>query len=252
MSEQTWRGGHDVYELDELLGAYALDAVDDDDRRRVDDYLAVNPRAAAEVQEHREVATMLAFTGMDAPAGLWDRIASELEDTAPEPGPELAKILPIERAAERRRSRARTILPWLAATAAAAVVAVTVVSVFDRGESPGDPLTAAAEAARTDRDSRTAELRADGSDVVVEAVIDNDGHGFLFGDALPELGDDRTYQLWGVVGEQVISIGILGPHPELETFTVRDDLVALAVTIEPAGGVISDGNPDGAFVGELA
>ena len=40
----------DTYELDELLGAYALDAVDDDERRRVDDYLEVNPRASAEVQ----------------------------------------------------------------------------------------------------------------------------------------------------------------------------------------------------------
>jgi anti-sigma-K factor RskA len=248
MSDQRWRDGHDVYELDELLGAYALDAVDESDRRRVDDYLAVNPRAAAEVQEHREVATMLAFTGMDAPAGLWDRIVRELDDVAPEPGPELAKIIPIE----RKRSTARTVLPWLAATAAAALVAVGVVTIFDDDGTSGDPLVAAAEAAAADRDSRAAELRADGSDVVVEAVVDNDGHGFLFGDALPELADDQTYQLWGVVGDQVISIGIIGPHPELETFTVRGELAALAVTIEPAGGVVSNGNPDGAFVGELA
>ncbi len=53
-------------ELDDLLGAYALDAVSPDEARRVEDYLAVNPKAAAEVREHREVATMLAFTGMDA------------------------------------------------------------------------------------------------------------------------------------------------------------------------------------------
>ena len=33
----------------ESLGAYALDAVDDDERRQVDEYLARNPQAQAEV-----------------------------------------------------------------------------------------------------------------------------------------------------------------------------------------------------------
>ena len=82
----------DTYELDELLGAYALDAVDADERRRVEDYLEINPKAAAEVQEHREVATMLAYTGMDAPPDLWSKITAEIEADAPAPGPELAKV----------------------------------------------------------------------------------------------------------------------------------------------------------------
>jgi anti-sigma-K factor RskA len=239
-----------VYDLDEMLGAYALDAVDDDERRRVEDYLRINPRAAAEVQDHREVATMLAFTGMDAPAGLWDRIASELDGTAPAPGPELAKVLPM---ADRPRRRAwPQVGKWVAATAAAALVAIVAVGVIDRAEAPVDPLVAAADAARADRDSRTAVLRAEGVGAEVEAIIDNDGHGFLLAESLPELGDEQTYQLWGVIGDQVISIGVLGPHPELETFTVKGEIAALAVTIERAGGVVSDGNPDGAFVGELA
>src|SRR5204862_2371026 len=84
-------------DIDELLGAYALDAVDDDERRAVDAYLATNPRARAEVDQHREVATLLAFGAAAAPEGLWDRIASsiaEMDADAPEPGPELAKVLP--------------------------------------------------------------------------------------------------------------------------------------------------------------
>jgi anti-sigma-K factor RskA len=252
----------DSYDLDDLLGAYALDAVDDDDRRRVEDYLAVNPRAAAEVQEHREVATMLAFTGMDAPAGLWDRIVASIDEQAPPPGPELARVMPpdpdlapvvpLERA-ERRRRRIRSAGFWLAASAAAAVVAVAVVSVVDdRADAPGDPILAGAEAAREDRDSRTATLVADGSDATAEAIVDQDGHGYLLAGDLPTLPDDQTYQLWGVIGDDVISIGILGPNPEVETFTVEADVAAFAVTIEPAGGVVSDGNPEGAFVGELA
>ena len=72
------------FDMDDLLGAYALDAVDDDERRAVEDYLAANPRARAEVQEHREVATMLAWSGMDAPEGLWDRIVGSLDALAAE------------------------------------------------------------------------------------------------------------------------------------------------------------------------
>jgi anti-sigma-K factor RskA len=244
--------GHDPYELDELLGAYALDAVDDDERRRVEEHLALDPRAAREVQEHREVATMLAFTGMDAPAGVWDRIASALDERAPAPGRELARVLTIDRAARRGR-RLRSMGTWLAVTAAAAVVAVVAVSVVDRrADAPGDPLQAALAAARNDRDTRAAILVAEGADVIAEAIVDEDGHGYLLASDLPTLGDDQTYQLWGVVGDDVISIGILGPNPEIETFTIEADVAAFAVTIERAGGVVSDGNPDGAFVGELA
>src|SRR5829696_5058624 len=90
-------------EIEELLGAYALDAVDPDEREIVEQYLATHPRARAEVSQHQEVATLLAFTGTTAPEGLWDRIAASLEEQAPEPGPELAKVLPMAPPAARPR-----------------------------------------------------------------------------------------------------------------------------------------------------
>jgi len=238
----------DAYDLDELLGAYALDAVDADERRRVEDYLEVNPRAAAEVEAHREVATMLAFTGMDAPDDLWNRIAGEIGDTAPPPGPELAKVLSIDDHPKRRAiSR---IAPWVVSVAAAAVVAFVAIGLADRADAPNAPITSALEAARADRDSITTTLVADGSSASAEAIIDQDGHGFVVAQELPTLPEDQTYQLWGVVENgDVISLGIFGPNPEIETFTVEGAVTALAITIEQAPGVISDGNPDGAFVG---
>jgi anti-sigma-K factor RskA len=243
--------GQDPHDLDELLGAYALDAVDDDERRRVEEYLAVNPRAASEVREHREVASMLSFSGTDAPPGLWDRIASELDERPPAPGPELARVLPIEQA-DRRRRRMRSVGTWLAATAAAVLMTVVVVGLIDGDDGADDPLEAAADAARADRDSRVATLVADGSDATAEAIVDEDGHGYLVASDLPSLADDQTYQLWGFVGDDAISLGILGPNPEIEMFTIEADVDAFAVTIERAGGVVSDGNPDGAYVGAVA
>jgi anti-sigma-K factor RskA len=241
----------DNYGIDELLGAYALDAVDDVERRHVDEYLAVNPRAAAEVQAHREVATMLAFSGMDAPDGLWGRIAGEIGDEAPPVGPELAKVLSFEDR-PRRRLLGRA-APWIA-SAAAAVVVVTFVAIglADRADAPTDPLADALELALADEQSLTTTLVSDAADASADAVIDSDGHGFVVAGGLPSLPADQTYQLWGVVDDgQVISLGIFGPTPELETFTVEAPVTALAITIEQYPGVISNGNPDGAFVGSF-
>ncbi len=263
-------------ELDELLGAYALDAVDGDERRRVEEYLAVNPRAAAEVQDHREVATMLAFTGMDAPADLWSRIESELDatDDAPPPGPQLARVLgghdepagvrtvhepvppsgDVRSLDEARSRRFGRVGPFLLGAAAACVVAVGAVVVLgDEADAPTDPIAEAYQLASADRDSVTAELVAEGSAVTAIGVIDEDGHGYLEAGTLPTLSADQTYQLWGVLAdtEDVVSLGILGPNPELETFTVEGDVAALAITIEDAPGVIADGNPVGAYVGTL-
>jgi anti-sigma-K factor RskA len=240
--------GGDAYEFDELLGAYALDAVDPDERRRLDDYLAINPRAAAEVQAHREVASMLAFSGMEAPDSLWERIAAELDEPPPPPGPQLAKVMSIHD--RPRRTRVGSIGPWVASAVAAAVIAVVAISVTESASAPNDPIAAALEEARADRDSISTVLTTEGSDAAPEAIIDQDGHGFLLARNLPTLSNDQTYQLWGVVDDgQVISLGIIGPNPEIETFTVESKVSALAVTIEQAPGVISDGNPDGAFVG---
>ncbi len=245
----------DIYGLDELLGAYALDAVSPEEAKRVEDYLVINPKAAAEVREHREVATMLAFTGMDAPEGVWSLIEQELDELAPALGPELAKVLAISEAPRKRRISA--VAPWLVSAAAAAIVGIAAVGLADRALAPTDPLAAAYEDADGDRDSGRATLVTDGSTVQATAVIDQDGHGFIRAGALPSLPDGMTYQLWGVIDTggaepDVISLGIFGPNPELESFTTDTAVVALAITIEEAPGVISNGNPEGIYVGEVS
>jgi anti-sigma-K factor RskA len=240
----------DTTELDELLGAYALDALDADERRQVEDYLESNPRAAAEVQAHREVATMLAFTGMSAPDDLWGRISDEINEAAPPPGPELARVMSIDD--HPRRRWINRVAPWVVSVAAAALVLFVAIGLTDRASAPDQSTSSALEVARADRDSKTTTLVSDASTSSAEAIIDQDGHGFVVASELPTLPSDQTYQLWGVVGDgQVISLGIFGPNPEIETFTVDSPVTALAITIERSPGVISNGNPDGAFVGSF-
>jgi anti-sigma factor RsiW len=71
-------------EIQELLGAYALDAVDPDEADIVRVHLLSCPRCAAEVAAYHEVSGMLANSGGDAPEALWEGIADRL---VPGPAP---------------------------------------------------------------------------------------------------------------------------------------------------------------------
>jgi regulator of protease activity HflC (stomatin/prohibitin superfamily) len=70
-------------DLEDLLGAYALDAVNEDERKQIDAYLVRSPQARAEVQRHHEVAAAIAASPGEAPAPLWLRIESLLDDRSP-------------------------------------------------------------------------------------------------------------------------------------------------------------------------
>jgi anti-sigma-K factor RskA len=222
-------------DIDELLGAYALDAVDDDERRLVEAYLATNPRARAEVDQHREVATLLAFGGTDAPEGLWDKIVLSLDEPgveAPVPGPQLAKVLPVRRPDRRRW--------WFGALAAAALVAVVALSVaLVRKDDSGTSLASAYSSAKADPSNKTVVLTTNGT-TRATAVLEPSGRAFLDPTSLPALTSDRTYQLWGVLPDStVVSLGVLGPTPGLTMFGVSGPVKALAITDEQAGGVVA-------------
>lgn len=70
-------------ELQELLGAYALDAVEPEEAAVIELHLPTCPRCRIELTEHREAAALLGYAGGAAPKGLWDRIIAELEEPPP-------------------------------------------------------------------------------------------------------------------------------------------------------------------------
>lgn len=72
-------GDSEHEEVAELLGAYALDALEPGEAVRVQAHLEECPRCSTEVARHHEVAGLLANSGAAAPAELWDRIAERLD-----------------------------------------------------------------------------------------------------------------------------------------------------------------------------
>lgn len=240
-------------EAAELLGAYALDAVDPEEAEAVELHLLECARCRAEVSEHRETAAMLAHAGADAPSALWDRIAGEIEppaDVVPLPLPRLGDVA--ERRTTTTTSGARRPV-WFAPVAAAAaiVIAVLGLQVRDLQQRIDElPASATAELAAAAADPDAVLVHLDGGDGTSVPVVLNGDRAWLDAANLPDAGDGRTYQLWGAAGDELVSVAVLGRDPGVVSFDV-DGYAALAITEEDAPGVVrSEQAP--VVIGELA
>lgn len=227
-------------ELQSLLGAYALDAVDPDEAVLVENHLRECPRCRAEVAELREVAGLLGQSGSDAPEGVWDRIAASLADTPP------PLRLEVQRERRAERSRPRPIVVAITAVAAVVLVvlAVSVVSLrnhVDDLEQQRTDVAAAAQEALTANGSRVAHLAGQGG-ISAAAVVRDNGQGYFLGTSLPPL-DHRIYQLWGATESgQIISLGTMA-GPGVYAFSADPSVRQVMVTEENAPVPAPTGSP---------
>lgn len=230
----------------ELLGAYALDAVDPDEARVVARHLEECPDCAREVAGHHEVAALMASTGDDAPEHVWSQIAARI-GAAAVPGPPAVVTGTGTRARARRRrlAAAAVTVAVAAAVAAIAVLGVRVADLDHRVGQLSEPgrtglagVVAAAAADPAARHVVLADSRTGAA--VARVVVLPSGRAYVVDSTLPALPAGRTYQLWGKVGDRFISMGVLGPKPRDVPFTLDPAAVPslLALTAEPAGGSV--------------
>ena len=175
------------------------------------------------------------------------------------------------RAQVARSTSSRSYMPWLAAAASLALAAgLTIYTAQLRTRITtleGELREARDRAAATERQMADAQRAAAGAQASVAVLTAPDvaridlagqtvapkasarafwsrSRGMVFtASNLPPLPAGRTYQLWVVTAQAPISAGLLTPDVSgnvSETFSTPQDLpqpVAMAVTIEPAGGV---------------
>ncbi len=240
------------HDIQELLGAFALDAVDDDERDVIEAHLAGCPRCRAEVEGHRETAALLAHSGERAPEGVWDRIAEAL-DEAP-PAFDLARL---SRLAPRPPRAPRAISLRVAAVTMAVAAAVALflgvavghrdnggIGRLDRIASGLEKaaVSNAASAALADPRAERVKLASGDGKAIAQVVRLPDGTGYLVPDRLAALPAGRVYQLWAVRSDAKISLGVLGPTPDVSAFRMTGPVLAYAVTEEAAGGVAATQN----------
>ena len=241
-------------ELDGLLGAYALDALDPDERLRVDAYVAANARARDEVDELRESAASLALAPADdatAPPELWDRFARTIQDESAPGAGTVDDPAAADLAARRARRAARRVrwVSWAAVAAAvvAALLAAQVVVLhhrLDDARGTGEKEAAAAfvRAGHATGARKLALAPTNGAEVA-RVVLLPDGSGYLKNDHLARLDTEHTYQLWALTGRGdrtvAISAGVLGSNPSAAAFRTSPDVHGFAITVERSPGVVS-------------
>jgi anti-sigma-K factor RskA len=229
----------------DLLPAYALDALDDLERRVVERLLEADPGAREALDEYRDVVA--AFTVEHAPpAHLRGEVLARAART-----PQVTSAAEAARAAATRRAAvsgaaasgepATRRRRWgLVAVAAAAVVAVAVPTTV--------AVRATQEQARLqERVDAVARMVADPDAALVrgevagggEASVLVAGDDYLFSaHGLPGPGDGRDYQLWVVDAEGgVAPAGVLEVDGGAVEHLVQGvPGVGVAVTVEPDGG----------------
>ncbi|MPZ98421.1 MAG: hypothetical protein GEU80_03620 [Dehalococcoidia bacterium] len=230
-------------EVRELLPAYAVDALDSEERAAVEAHLETCD-AHGELSEWRDGALQLAYATPERapPPALRGRIlsriaASEAAPSAPAGAPDVAprrpaEVTPLPRPGEPSTAAATPAGRWrgLAGYAAAAVLALVVVglgawNVMLQGE--------------------------DGSDVVAHAFAPEHGGRFVYlseeqlavvtFDRLDPLPEGRAYQVWAIhEGQAPQSAGLLAPSADgAASIAIPVALEAgdvVAVSVEPAGG----------------
>jgi hypothetical protein len=245
-------------EVRELLGVFALDAVDPGEAAAIRAHLGDCPRCRDEVADYQQTAARLANTGGAAPAEVWDAIVVRIE----QPATAVGEFPGLPRRGRRPPAPGRRIRPGvvrraavLTAAAAIAVIAVLGVEVGHLNHrlnqvaaaSAGHNMSAQALSALLDPAARRMTLvsAATGGAPAATVVAGRSGAAFLFNEQLPALPAAETYQLWAMIDGQPISVGLLGSHPDTVAFSLDTASAtnAFAITIEPAGGSVAPTRP---------
>lgn len=251
-------------EIEELLGAFALDAVEQDEADEIVRHLDDCPRCRAEVVAHREVAGKLGNTGTEAPSGLWDKIAETIAHDTPalgeHPGPAFLRekradgraaapgtVVPIF---TKTRNRRRAVLAGVVTVAAAAVVVLAVsvgtlrTQVQNLQRALGRTGLSAAVAQAAIGPHRTIQLTSDAHLPDATVIVGPTGSAYWVSSSLRSLPAGRTYQIWGLNSGRIVSLGLVGPDPHhYAGFRLEASVRTLMVTAEPEGGAPAPTGP---------
>lgn len=233
-------------DLHSLVGAFALNALDDLETRRFENHLASCANCAVELNGLRESVELFIddaeVPAEDVPESLRARVMAEIDQTAQDPtihrraaaNVPTTSVSPTTPPGADRRSRRRLRL----VAAAAATVAVIAGAWFFAANDTNDRSDEIA-AVVNDPDASVVLLSTDSAEVTV-ATVDN-ATAVIESDGLPDLGSDLTYQLW------LIADGTVTPSITFAAADAADRLLfdfdaplpkgaLLAISVEPSGG----------------
>ncbi|WP_455834855.1 anti-sigma factor [Pseudarthrobacter siccitolerans] len=235
----------------DLAELYALDAVTDEERRAIEEYISAAPAAERasfleRVRQSRETLTRTFRVEEEPPADLFDRIVAQLPAQLPVqpesrgpaqgvPADELAKAR--ERREERRRPAGTR--RWLAGIAAAAAIALGGVGVGSYIADQNDPLN---QVVRAD-DVREASVPVAAGGTATVLVSSSKDALVVKMNGVPAPPEGKVYQMWLIPrdGSAPVSQGLMDAEALSKPAVVEGiaSAAALGITVEPVGGSTS-------------
>lgn len=222
-------------ELLELIPAYVLGALDEDERTQVEALLASDTEAQLIEAEYRQIAEVLPFTAVSRKASpdLKDRLLQRInENDSP------SNIQPLPK--QQQLNIRRYVLPLVAGVTVAIIGLLFAVSSISTPTTPEAIFLALAN-------------QVDSKEVVVEPSEDTQIRGQLLVSSdgeqavlrvrdLPSLTPDQIFQLWLIDADGSKSGGIYQAGSNAELYVIIpnekaiDTYVAFGISIEPEGG----------------
>jgi len=244
---------HPTMSCDEFLdraAALALDAVDADEVRLVEEHAAACPDCALRLQEFREVAAVLgsAVPQVDPPEALRASVLTAARRTPQPLSPEPRRLWP------RTRRRLRLSPAWLVAAASLVLSVGAVIRVAAmQGQIVALQTDAQVQRERALRYDHVAEVLASDKLAIrpLQPVVQTmpsrgmvymdplSGTGMVMCRNMPPLEQGHAYQVWFVRGNERVSAGLLWPDHDGNGYTliqVPTDLQSfdsVGVTDEP-------------------
>ncbi len=213
-------------DLHHLAGAYALDALDDNERLAFEAHYATCDICTEEVRSFQEAASSLADgASTEPPPNLKGQIMAQVAQTR-QVGP---VVIDLSEARNRRRPNMRLIATAVAA-ACIVVAGIFGAQLLSNG-SDTDDLIAAPDAVITDLDGENGQLQ-----IVWSAERDQVA---IIGSDIESPAEGSTYELWFVNADGVAKAALFKPDGGNvnDVFDVDDaEPTGFGVTIEPDGG----------------
>jgi anti-sigma-K factor RskA len=208
--------------IHDLTAGYALDALDEDERRAFEEHLEDCERCREDLASFGGVTSALALaaSGPEPPAELRDRVLAAVQA-------ESQNVVPLD---SRRR---RTVLaPAFAVTAAVAAAVAIALGIY------AAKLSSDLDDARSALSQPPRVVPIEGADG--RLVVNSEGNAWLAVSKLPPAASGKTYELWVIEGQTPRPAGLFPGADSPTVVRVQrqvPDGAVVAVTLERAGGV---------------
>jgi anti-sigma-K factor RskA len=207
--------------IHELVAAYALDALDDSERREFDEHLATCEECREELEGLRNAAAALAYVpeGPAPPPALRDRVLKRVHEDRH------ANVVPLRR---------RFALPAVATFAVAAAAATIVLALW--GSSLSSSLDRKTTLSRVLGDPAATHVQMG---TASQVVVGSNGQAAVVS-SLGRAPSGKTYELWVIQGDNIRSAGLFADGKTASPVLLGRSVpkgAHVGISIERSGGV---------------